>query len=79
LEPDPPESAAALAQCIFRLEQHLSTLSPKVRATILWHYRDGYTCNEIAEKLSVVPHRVKKYLVKGIAHCRAASVAADLT
>jgi DNA-directed RNA polymerase specialized sigma24 family protein len=41
-----------------------------VRNTILWHRRDGYTCDEIVEELSAATHRVKKHLVKGLAHCR---------
>ena len=65
-----PESAASLAERLQDLEQRLSELSPKVQAAMVWHLRDGYTCDEVAEKLSVVTHRVKKYLVKGLNHCR---------
>jgi RNA polymerase sigma-70 factor (ECF subfamily) len=72
-EPNATESAALLAERFSKVEQRLSELSPKVQAAILWHHRDGYTCDEIAEKLSVVTHRVKKYLVKGLTHCRAGS------
>jgi RNA polymerase sigma factor (sigma-70 family) len=67
-----PESEAALSQGLSALQRRLSELSPKVQAAVLWHHRDGYTCDEIAERLSVVRHRVKKYLVKGLTHCRAA-------
>jgi RNA polymerase sigma-70 factor (ECF subfamily) len=69
-EPNAPESAAALAERLEGLELRLNELSSKVHAAIVWHHRDGYTCDEIAERLSVVRHRVKKYLVKGLMHCR---------
>jgi RNA polymerase sigma factor (sigma-70 family) len=69
-ETNAPESAAALAERLEGLEHRLNELSPKVQAAIVWHHRDGYTCDEIAQRLSVVRHRVKKYLVKGLNHCR---------
>jgi RNA polymerase sigma-70 factor (ECF subfamily) len=65
-----PESEAALAERLMQLERRLNELSPKVQAAVVWHHRDGYTCDEIAAKLSVVNHRVKKYLVRGLSHCR---------
>jgi RNA polymerase sigma-70 factor (ECF subfamily) len=74
---DPPLAAAALAERLHHLGARLSELSPKVQAAILWHHHDGYTCDEIAERLSVVTHRVKKYLTKGLAHCRAPSPVFD--
>jgi RNA polymerase sigma-70 factor (ECF subfamily) len=70
-EANVPECAATLAERLSHLTQRLSELSPKVQAAVVWHHRDGYTCDEIGEKLSVVTHRVKKYLVKGLTHCRA--------
>jgi RNA polymerase sigma factor (sigma-70 family) len=69
-ESNAPESAAAVAERLNELAARLNELSPRVRDTILWHHRDGYTCDEIAEKLAAATHRVKKYLVKGLAHCR---------
>ncbi len=70
LKENPPECAAALAQRISELGQRLSELPPKVRAAVIWHHRDEYTCGEIGEELSVVRHRVKKYLVKGMMSSR---------
>jgi RNA polymerase sigma factor (sigma-70 family) len=69
-EVNPSESVAALAERLSHLGERLSELSPNVQAAVVWHHRDGYTCDEIAEKLSVVRHRVKKYLVRGLSHCR---------
>lgn len=74
-----PEAECALAERAARLAQCLAELSPKIQAAILWHYRDGYTCDEIGEKLSVARHRVKKYLVKGLTHCRSAPILLELT
>jgi RNA polymerase sigma factor (sigma-70 family) len=73
IEPDAPESAAAVSERLDALAVRLNELSPRIRDTILWHHRDGYTCDEIAGKLSAATHRVKKYLVKGLAHCREAA------
>ena len=70
--PDNPETRAVTAQEVATLVRSLGELSPKIQAAVLLHHHDGYTCEEISLKLKVVPHRVKKYLVKGIARCRAA-------
>jgi RNA polymerase sigma-70 factor (ECF subfamily) len=72
LEQNLPEFEAALSQRLSAVQQRLSELSPEVQAAVLLHHRDGYTCDEIAKKLSVVRNRVKKYLVRGLTHCRAA-------
>jgi len=72
-ETNPLEAGAVTAQRLECLRVRLSELSPRVQAAVLWHHRDGYTCDEIARKLSVVTHRVKKYLAKGLAHCRGAT------
>lgn len=77
-EANAPESEAVLAQRLEELRDRLSELSPKVQAAILWHHRDGYTCEEIGEKLSVVRNRVKKYLGKGLAHCRSTAAVGTL-
>jgi RNA polymerase sigma-70 factor (ECF subfamily) len=71
-----PESHAALAERLSLLATRLNELPPRVRDAVLWHHRDGYTCDEIAERLSAATHRVKKYLVRGLAHCRADDVTA---
>jgi RNA polymerase sigma-70 factor (ECF subfamily) len=73
-----PEVAVALAEEVEALDQRMRQLSPKVRAAILWHHHEGYTCEEIGAKLSVVTHRVKKYLVKGLSHCRGGRIATEV-
>lgn len=78
-EANAPEFSAELAQRLLELGQRLGELPPRVQAAVIWHHRDGYTCDEIGEKLSVVRHRVKKYLVRGLTHCRGMSAAPDQT
>jgi RNA polymerase sigma-70 factor (ECF subfamily) len=75
-EANVPESSAVLAERLGALEERLDRLPSRVRNAVLWHHRDGYTCDEIAEKLSAATHRVKKYLVRGLAHCRGTAIEA---
>lgn len=65
-----PEDAAARDARVRELEQVLSQLSPKARATLIWHRRDGLTYTEIARKLGISNSMVKKYLRQALAHCR---------
>jgi RNA polymerase sigma-70 factor (ECF subfamily) len=74
VETNAPEYSAGVTERLEGLAVRLGQLPPRVRDAILLHHRDGYTCEEIAEKLSAATHRVKKYLVKGLAHCREVSV-----
>lgn len=53
-----------------RLAALLGRLSPKCRAVMIMHYRDEMPYREIAERLSISTHMVKKYIVKGLAVCR---------
>ncbi|MGH8209257.1 MAG: RNA polymerase sigma factor [Steroidobacteraceae bacterium] len=65
-----PEDAAVQADRVRRLERVLAQLSPKARATLVWHRRDGHTYNEIGERLGISRNMVKKYLSQALAHCR---------
>ncbi|MGH3430663.1 MAG: RNA polymerase sigma factor [Mycobacteriales bacterium] len=65
-----PEDTAALAERLGKLSERLSDLPPKVQAAIVMSHLYGYTYEEIGLRLSVVRNRVKKYLIKGLAHCR---------
>lgn len=65
-----PEDAASRAEHMRRLERVLAQLSPKARATFIWHRRDGQTYEEIAERLGISHHMVKKYLAQALSHCR---------
>jgi len=53
-----------------RLGAMIKRLSPKCRAVLVMHYRDDLSYREIAERLSISTHMVKKYIVKGLAACR---------
>lgn len=65
-----PEEAAATLERLGHLALLLDELSPNVGAALIWAHRDGHTYEEIAARLSVPRHRVKKYLAKALAHCR---------
>jgi RNA polymerase sigma-70 factor (ECF subfamily) len=64
------EAQAESRQQIERLGEVLSHLSPKCRAALILHRRDGMTVSEIAEELQVSVGSVKKYLSQGLARCR---------
>jgi RNA polymerase sigma factor (sigma-70 family) len=53
-----------------RLESALSGLSPKCRAVVILHRRDGMTYDEISGELGISASMVKKYLSQGLLHCR---------
>ncbi len=64
------EEQAENRQQLDRLEEVMSHLSPKGRAAIVMHRRDGMTYEEIAKELGVSIAMVKKYLSQGLAQCR---------
>jgi RNA polymerase sigma factor (sigma-70 family) len=65
-----PDDAAVQADRVRQLESTLGELSPKARATLIWHRRDGQTYKEIGAKLGISHNMVKKYLAQALAHCR---------
>jgi len=66
-----PEVDLELSERLKEVTQRLSSLPLKVQSALLWHYRDGYTCEEIGERLAIRRNRVKKYIAKAMARCRA--------
>jgi len=66
-----PEAAAELCERLDEVTERLNPLPLRVRSALLWHYRDGYTCEEIGERLSIRRNRVKKYIARAMARCRA--------
>jgi RNA polymerase sigma-70 factor (ECF subfamily) len=48
----------------------LRELTPKCRAVLILHRRDGMTYDEIGERLGISASMVKKYLAAGLRHCR---------
>lgn len=65
-----PEEVAVQAEGMKRIERTLGQLSPKARAALVWHRRDGLTYEEIGERLGVSRNMVKKYLSQALAHCK---------
>ena len=61
---------AETRQRIDELEQVLKGLSPKARAALLMHRRDGYSIEEIGTHLGVSRPMAKKYLAKALLQCR---------
>jgi RNA polymerase sigma-70 factor (ECF subfamily) len=53
-----------------KLESALRGLSPKCRAAVILHHRDGMTYAEIGAQIGVSVSMVKKYLQQGLLHCR---------
>ena len=68
-EQDPAEQAELL-QRLRDLERTLGKLSPKARAALILHRRDGYSLEEIAHELGLSRGMAKKYLAQALAHCR---------
>jgi RNA polymerase sigma-70 factor (ECF subfamily) len=53
-----------------RLESVLGVLSPKCRAVLILHRREGMTYDEIGAKIGISSTMVKKYLAQALKHCR---------
>src|SRR4029077_13268312 len=66
-----PEAQAELCELLDEVTERLNPLPLRVRSALLWHYRDGYTCEEIGERLSLKCNRVKKDLAQDKYRCRA--------
>ena len=57
-------------QRVTRLRVVLAQLPPKCRAAVILQYRHGLSYQEIADRLGVSTHMVKKYLAQALGHCR---------
>ena len=55
---------------VARLREVLAQLPPKCQAAVHMKYQHGLKYDEIAEKLNISTHMVKKYLGTALAHCR---------
>lgn len=57
-------------QRVTRLRTVLAQLPPKCRAAVVLYYRHDLSYQEIADRLGVSSHMVKKYLAQALGHCR---------
>lgn len=53
-----------------RIEAVLDKLSPRCRTVLILYRRDGMTYKEIAARIGISTSMVKKYLTRGLRHCR---------
>ncbi|MCF7749723.1 sigma-70 family RNA polymerase sigma factor [Bacillus subtilis subsp. subtilis] len=66
------EDAAEREQRSTHLQALLATLPEHTRAVLVMQYRDGLSYRQIAERLGVSTHMVKKHVVRGLSVCRRA-------
>jgi RNA polymerase sigma-70 factor (ECF subfamily) len=50
--------------------KYFEHLSPKCRAVIILQYRDELSYQQIAERLHISTHMVKKYVMQALGLCR---------
>ncbi len=70
--PEGVEDATDRAQRRQHMQALLAGLPARTRAVLVMQYRDGLTYRQIAERMGVSPHMVKKHVVRGLAVCRRA-------
>ncbi len=54
------------------MQELLAALPERTRAVLVMQYRDGLSYREIAQRMGVSSHMVKKHVVRGLATCRQA-------
>jgi RNA polymerase sigma factor (sigma-70 family) len=64
------DSPLDVSRRVERLRVVLRQLTPKCRAAVVLRYRHELSYEEIADRLEVSTHMVKKYLVQALGHCR---------
>ncbi|MCC4616732.1 RNA polymerase sigma factor [Xanthomonas campestris pv. asclepiadis] len=67
---DDVEDAAHRQQRQQRLQALLATLPERTCAVLVMQYRDGLSYKQIAERMGVSAHMVKKHVVRGLSACR---------
>jgi RNA polymerase sigma-70 factor (ECF subfamily) len=65
-----PEQDVELLQARKRIEAVLDGLSPRCRAVFILYRRDGLSYKEIGARVGISTNMVKKYLARGLRHCR---------
>lgn len=64
------EDVAERQQRQQRLQALLATLPERTREVLVMQYRDGLSYRQIAERMGVSQHMVKKHVVRGLSACR---------
>lgn len=64
------EESAERTRRLQKLDKALNELPPKCKAVLILRTHKGMTSKETAECLGISVSMVKKYMSKGIAHCR---------
>lgn len=65
-----PDAAARTSQLLVSLKAGLAELPLKCRQVFLWHRLEGYTQEEIAQKLGISVNMVEKYMIRAVRHLR---------
>jgi RNA polymerase sigma-70 factor (ECF subfamily) len=65
-----PEQDVEVLQARRRIEAVLGELSPRCRAVFILYRRDGLSYKEIGARIGISTNMVKKYLTRGLRHCR---------
>ena len=65
-----PEQDVEVLQQRKRIEAVLGQLTPKCRAVFILYRRDGLSYKEIGAQVGISTNMVKKYLARGLRHCR---------
>lgn len=65
-----PDAQARTAQLLAALKTALAELPVKCRQVFLWHRLEGYTQEEIAQKLGISVNMVEKYMIRAARHLR---------
>ena len=74
---DDPPAHTEMRQRLEHLERTLDQLPPRVAMALIMHRMAGHTIAEIARELGLAEITVKKYLARGLVHCRLAGPDAD--
>lgn len=65
-----PEEQVDRQARLSQVAELIETLPAKFQAVLILQYRDGLSYQEIAARLGVTTHAVKKYVMQGLALCR---------
>ena len=74
---DNPEYAVEQREALKRIQEALTSMPPLYASVLVLCKRDGLSHQEIAEKLEISIHTVRKYLTRAVVACRALDI--DLT